>query len=78
MWSLVRRTLWTASPVEFIFLPDYPWNKLISPVVDIGGGIGSLEMVLMKDEQNSSLEFTIFDIPTTTENARKVSLEQRS
>ncbi|KAF9469574.1 S-adenosyl-L-methionine-dependent methyltransferase [Collybia nuda] len=49
---------------------DYPWNNLASPIVDVGGGIGSLEMALVKDECNSSLEFTIFDIPTTIENAK--------
>lgn len=42
-------------------------------MVDIGGGIGSLEMALVKDERNSSLEFTIFDIPATIENAKVVS-----
>ena len=51
---------------------DYPWNKLVSPVVDVGGGIGSLEMMLLKDEKNASLRFVIFDIPETIENAKKV------
>ncbi|KAG6907938.1 hypothetical protein DXG01_006796 [Tephrocybe rancida] len=50
---------------------DYPWNQLVSPIVDVGGGIGSLEIVLLKQEENSALNFRIFDIPTTIENAKK-------
>ncbi|GLB43619.1 putative O-methyltransferase [Lyophyllum shimeji] len=57
-------------------LADYPWNKLISPIIDIGGGIGSLELALLKDEQNAELRFTIFDIPKTIENAKKTWMAQ--
>lgn len=38
----------------------------------MGGGIGSLEMTLLKDQTNQQLSFTIFDIPQTIENAQKV------
>ncbi|KAG5643503.1 hypothetical protein DXG03_000744 [Asterophora parasitica] len=50
---------------------DYAWNQLVSPVVDVGGGIGSLELAVLKEEQNAALRFTIFDIPKTIENAKK-------
>ncbi|KZT20604.1 S-adenosyl-L-methionine-dependent methyltransferase [Neolentinus lepideus HHB14362 ss-1] len=51
---------------------DYNWGALQSPIVDIGGGIGSLEMALLKHEANSSLDFILFDIPRTIEDAKKV------
>ncbi|EJD39075.1 S-adenosyl-L-methionine-dependent methyltransferase [Auricularia subglabra TFB-10046 SS5] len=51
---------------------DFEWNKLRGPVVDCGGGIGALEMALLKDEKNRGLEFTIVDIPKTVENGKKV------
>ena len=44
----------------------------MSPIVDVGGGIGTLEMTLLKSERNSGLEFILFDSPGTIENARKV------
>jgi hypothetical protein len=44
----------------------------MSPIVDCGGGIGALEMAILKEEKNLGLEFTIFDIPETVENAKKV------
>lgn len=44
----------------------------MSPIVDIGGGIGSLEMVLLKEETNSALSFIIFDTPVTIGSAKKV------
>ncbi|KAG6856819.1 hypothetical protein H0H87_000291 [Tephrocybe sp. NHM501043] len=50
---------------------DYPWNQLASPVVDVGGGIGSLEIVLLQQKENAALSFKIFDIPTTVEHAKK-------
>ncbi|KZW02262.1 S-adenosyl-L-methionine-dependent methyltransferase [Exidia glandulosa HHB12029] len=50
---------------------DFEWNKLRGPVVDCGGGIGALEMALLKDEKNRGLEFIIFDIPKTVENGKK-------
>jgi len=51
---------------------DYPWSKLASPIVDIGGGIGTLERKLLSDDQNSHLQFQLFDIPKTIENAKEV------
>jgi hypothetical protein len=54
---------------------DYAWSELASPSVDIGGGIGSLEMELVKEKENSNLSFTIFDIPKTIENSKKVEDE---
>lgn len=50
---------------------DFEWNKLRGPIVDCGGGIGALEMALLKDQRNRELQFIIFDIPTTIENAKK-------
>ncbi|KAG5636306.1 hypothetical protein H0H81_008477 [Sphagnurus paluster] len=55
---------------------DYAWNQLTTPIVDVGGGIGSLEMALLKEEQNGPLEFIIFDIPTTIANAKKTWMTQ--
>ena len=51
---------------------DYAWSALKSPIVDCGGGIGALEMAILKEEKNLGLEFTIFDISKTVENAKKV------
>jgi hypothetical protein len=53
-------------------MPDYAWNVLPSPIIDVGGGIGSLEMLLLQDSANHNLSFTIFDIPKTAENAKQV------
>lgn len=53
---------------------DYPWHDLPYPIVDVGGGIGALEMAIMKSEKNRHLEFIIFDIPKTVENAAKVCI----
>ncbi|KAJ7210105.1 S-adenosyl-L-methionine-dependent methyltransferase [Mycena pura] len=50
---------------------DYAWSALKSPIVDCGGGIGALEMAILKEEKNLGLEFTIFDISKTVENAKK-------
>ncbi|KAF9446750.1 S-adenosyl-L-methionine-dependent methyltransferase [Macrolepiota fuliginosa MF-IS2] len=55
---------------------DYEWSKLTSPIVDIGGGIGSLELALAKNRPQDQFQFVIFDIPETTENAKKVWKEQ--
>jgi len=51
---------------------EYSWSKLLSPIVDVGGGIGSLELALFEHSQNASLQFTIFDIPGTIEDAKKL------
>ncbi|EPQ59774.1 S-adenosyl-L-methionine-dependent methyltransferase [Gloeophyllum trabeum ATCC 11539] len=51
---------------------DYPWSTLTSPIIDVGGGIGSLELALLEDQRNIHLKFVIFDIPNTTENAAKL------
>ncbi|KAF5359577.1 hypothetical protein D9756_003163 [Leucocoprinus leucothites] len=50
---------------------DYDWPTLASPVVDVGGGIGSLEMILLRNQRQGSLNFIVFDIAATIENARK-------
>lgn len=55
-----------------ISLTDYDWHALQSPIVDVGGGIGTLEMSLLEIERNRNLEFVVFDIPGTIENAEKV------
>jgi hypothetical protein len=51
---------------------DYPWKELTSPIVDIGGGIGTLEMAILQYECNNHLKFVLFDLPETMANARKV------
>ncbi|KAJ7186476.1 S-adenosyl-L-methionine-dependent methyltransferase [Mycena filopes] len=56
---------------ENVPLVDYAWSALQSPIVDCGGGIGALEMAILKDEKNRALAFTLFDIPETIENAKK-------
>jgi hypothetical protein len=53
-------------------ISDYPWHTLSSPIVDVGAGIGTLEMSILEDARNSHLEFVLFDIPDTMENAQKV------
>jgi hypothetical protein len=55
---------------------DFPWNTLRSPIVDVGGGIGSLEIMLFKQPENKNLKFIVFDIPKTIENAHKVWASQ--
>ncbi|KAI0324082.1 S-adenosyl-L-methionine-dependent methyltransferase [Cubamyces sp. BRFM 1775] len=49
---------------------DFNWQALISPLVDVGGGIGSLEMALTKAYPTSTLQFIIVDIPDTIKAAR--------
>ncbi|PSR77253.1 hypothetical protein PHLCEN_2v7988 [Hermanssonia centrifuga] len=49
---------------------DYAWDTLETPVVDIGAGIGSLEMILLGQEHRG-LQFTLFDLRQTMENAEK-------
>lgn len=51
---------------------DYNWSGLTSPIVDVGGGIGSLELALVKNRPQDNFQFMLFDIPETIENARKV------
>jgi hypothetical protein len=54
-------------------IPDYPWKTLASPIIDIGGGIGSFEAMLLSIAKNKKLSFTIFDIEKTVEHAKTVS-----
>ena len=53
-------------------MSDYPWNEQALPIVDVGGGIGSLEMALLKTKEHANLDFIIFDIDTTVANGKKV------
>jgi hypothetical protein len=53
-------------------LVDYPWDGLSTPIVDVGGGIGTLEMEILKEKRSNHLDFILFDIPQTIENAKKV------
>ncbi|KAH0579459.1 hypothetical protein H2248_002319 [Termitomyces sp. 'cryptogamus'] len=50
---------------------DYPWAMLKSPIIDIGGGIGSLEVMLLSVSKNKDLSFIIFDLEKTVEDAKK-------
>ncbi|KAH9487380.1 O-methyltransferase gedA [Psilocybe cubensis] len=51
---------------------DYSWEKLATPIIDIGGGIGSFEGVVLSAPKNRDLTFKIFDIEKTVEHAKKV------
>ncbi|KAJ7583558.1 S-adenosyl-L-methionine-dependent methyltransferase [Mycena floridula] len=51
---------------------DFPWHELPNPIVDIGGGIGSFEEMLLAVPQNRQLSFCILDIETTIDHAKKV------
>ncbi|KAJ6566042.1 S-adenosyl-L-methionine-dependent methyltransferase [Mycena capillaripes] len=62
---------WDDVLIRALFWIDYAWSTLMSPIVDCGGGIGALEMAILKEEKNLGLEFIIFDIPETVENAKK-------
>lgn len=55
---------------------DYPWEEYATPIVDIGGGMGSLEEMLLSVLQNKELTFTIFDIniEKTIDNSTKAGL----
>lgn len=57
----------------FYTATDYPWHNLTSPIVDCGGGIGTMERNLLSIPSNSHLRFKLFDLPSTIENAKKVS-----
>jgi hypothetical protein len=46
---------------------------LSTPIVDIGGGIGTLEMGILEEKRSSHLDFILFDIPQTIENAKNVN-----
>jgi hypothetical protein len=59
-------------PLTIIKLVEYPWGALSTPIVDIGGGIGTLEMGILKEKASSHLDFILFDIPQTIENGKKV------
>ncbi|KIY52058.1 hypothetical protein FISHEDRAFT_70293 [Fistulina hepatica ATCC 64428] len=43
-------------------------------IVDIGADIGSLEMMLLETERNKHLEFVLFDIPQTAQNAEEITV----
>ncbi|KAF9445422.1 S-adenosyl-L-methionine-dependent methyltransferase [Macrolepiota fuliginosa MF-IS2] len=51
---------------------DYDWSSLVSPIVDVGGGIGSLEMILLRNRPQDHAQFIIFDLAETIENAKEV------
>lgn len=53
-------------------LLDFDWCVLNGPVVDVGSGIGALEMVVMKTYPDTALPFIIFDNFKIFENVRKV------
>ncbi|KAG6831663.1 hypothetical protein H0H87_004449 [Tephrocybe sp. NHM501043] len=41
---------------------DYAWDSLKSPIVDIGGGIGSLPTMVLAVPKNKDLAFILFDL----------------
>ncbi|KAH9896815.1 S-adenosyl-L-methionine-dependent methyltransferase [Cubamyces lactineus] len=51
---------------------DFNWQALSSPLVDVGGGIGSLEMALTRAYPSSTLQYIIVDIPDTIKAARAI------
>jgi len=54
-----------------IEITDYPWEEQATPIIDIGGGMGSFEEMLLSVPKNNKLTFTIFDIDQTIHNTRK-------
>ncbi|KAF8057596.1 S-adenosyl-L-methionine-dependent methyltransferase [Lyophyllum atratum] len=50
---------------------DYSWETLKSPIVDVGGGIGSLQVMLFSVPKNKELSFVIFDLEKTVDHAKK-------
>lgn len=76
MSSLVRNCAsdtTTRDYATFCPITDYDWPALESPIIDVGGGIGSLELALVKECPESPFQFVIFDISETIVNAKKVS-----
>ncbi|KAI8970543.1 S-adenosyl-L-methionine-dependent methyltransferase [Trametes punicea] len=51
---------------------DFEWHSVQSPLVDLGGGIGTLEMALTEAYPESALHFIIVDIAETVKNAATV------
>lgn len=60
------------SPMLIIPASDFPWSGMPSPIVDIGGGIGSLEDTLLLLPENRRLTFQVLDLKDTVEHAKKV------
>ncbi|KAI0635107.1 S-adenosyl-L-methionine-dependent methyltransferase [Trametes polyzona] len=52
--------------------PDFDWAGLQSPVVDVGGGIGALELALVRAYPDSTVNFVVVDLAETLKNARTV------
>ncbi|CDO74764.1 hypothetical protein BN946_scf185001.g12 [Trametes cinnabarina] len=57
---------------------DFDWRALQSPLVDLGGGIGTLEMALTEAYPESTLNFIIVDIAETVRNALSIWKTQPS
>lgn len=77
MSLLVRNCASDTTTRDYVTLcpiTDYDWPALESPIIDIGGGIGSLELALAKECSESPFQFVIFDIPETIVNAKKASI----
>ncbi|KAF9075192.1 hypothetical protein BDP27DRAFT_1358929 [Rhodocollybia butyracea] len=52
---------------------DYAWDTLPSPLIDLGGGMGALEtMVLTSSEINKNLKFVILDLEKTVEKCKEL------
>ncbi|KAI0823437.1 S-adenosyl-L-methionine-dependent methyltransferase [Trametes gibbosa] len=51
---------------------DFDWPSLPSPVIDIGGGIGTLELALLKVYPESTTRFTVVDLAETIKSAETV------
>ncbi|XP_006459129.1 hypothetical protein AGABI2DRAFT_134649 [Agaricus bisporus var. bisporus H97] len=51
---------------------DYDWSALESPIIDVGGGIGSLEMIILRNLPQERFQFVVFDKPGTVEQGKKV------
>ncbi|KXN83501.1 (RS)-norcoclaurine 6-O-methyltransferase [Leucoagaricus sp. SymC.cos] len=59
-------------PLTLTEIADYLWENLATPIVDVGGRVGSFEEMLFSVPKNEELRFIIFDIETTIDNAKKV------
>lgn len=75
MWESEKASRYRSSFYVILSIPtDYPWETLKSPIVDIGGGIGSLQVMLLSVSKNENLSFIILDLEKTVDHAKKVMI----
>ncbi|GJF00455.1 hypothetical protein PsYK624_167430 [Phanerochaete sordida] len=52
-------------------ITGFDWQGLASPIVDVGGGIGTLEMMLAREYPLSEFSSVLFDLQGTIANAKE-------